>query len=187
MIVIVGLGNPGDKYDHTRHNAGWDVVEVLAQRYSIRLDKNRFKAKAGEGVIGGKRVALIKPQTYMNASGESVVEAINWYKPDSSELVVIYDDVDIPAGSLRIRGGGSAGTHNGMRSIIYLLGKDNFPRVRVGIGKAPEGWELADYVLSHYKSSQERKDAYECYLRAADAVELYIKEGLEASMRSYNK
>ena len=139
MYLIVGLGNPGAKYQFTRHNTGFNAVEVLAQRLEIRLDKLKCKARIGEGRLGDERVVLAQPQTYMNLSGESVRELLNWYKCPLEHMIVIYDDIDLPPGRIRIRAKGSAGTHNGMRNIIYQLGRDDFPRVRIGIGRQPEG------------------------------------------------
>lgn len=179
MYVIVGLGNPGEKYARTHHNAGFDVVDILSQKHNIPLNRTRCKARVGEGIIEGQRVALCQPQTYMNLSGESVVGLVNWYKPQPQQLVVIYDDVDLPFGRLRVRAKGSAGTHNGMRSVIYLLGRDDFPRVRVGIGRAPEGWELADYVLSGYRTPQERQRAFDAYMKASQAVETLLAQGVD--------
>ena len=148
MFLVVGLGNPGRKYEHTRHNVGFDVVDILSQKYDIPLRKSRCKAITGEGVIAGQKVALALPQTYMNLSGESVVQLVNWYKPEMDQLLVCYDDVDLPDGKVRFRPSGSAGTHNGMRNIIYLLGRDDFPRMRVGTGRPPEHMDLKDYVLT---------------------------------------
>lgn len=179
MYVIVGLGNPGEKYARTHHNAGFDVVDILSQKHGIPLSRNRCKARVGEGVIAGQRAALCQPQTFMNLSGESVVALCNWYKPQPQQLIVVYDDVDLPFGRLRVRAKGSAGTHNGMRSIIYLLGRDDFPRVRVGIGRPPEGWDLADYVLSGYRTPEERGAAFDAYVKAAEAVEMILGEGVE--------
>ncbi len=186
MYVIVGLGNPGAKYQFTRHNTGFNVVEVLSQKLDIKLDKSKCKAKLGEGRIGSERVVLAQPQTYMNLSGESVVELVNWYKCPLDHLIVIYDDIDLPAGKLRIRAKVSAGTHNGMRNIIYLLGRDDFPRVRVGIGRQPEGWDLADYVISEYRTPEDRKVAFDSYLRAAAAVEKIVAGDFEGAMRDCN-
>jgi len=181
MVVVVGLGNPGRKYEHTRHNVGFDVVAVLAQRNNISLARLKCKAVVGDGAIAGRRCALALPQTFMNLSGESVVELVNWYKPERDELIVCYDDVDLPEGKLRFRASGSAGTHNGMRSVIYLLGRDDFPRVRVGIGRPPEGWELADYVLTGYRTAELRKTMFDAYVAAAEAVEHLIREGPDAA------
>ncbi len=178
MYVVVGLGNPGRKYERTRHNAGFDAVELLAARHNIRLTKLKCKALIGEGTIGGERVALAQPQTFMNLSGESVRELVSWYKIDLDRLIVVYDDCDLPFGKLRVREKGSAGTHNGMRSILYQLARDDFPRVRVGIGRQPDGWDLADFVLTGYRTEEERKTAYDALVKAGEAVEKIILEGV---------
>ncbi|HIU34506.1 MAG TPA: aminoacyl-tRNA hydrolase, partial [Candidatus Pullichristensenella excrementigallinarum] len=170
MILVVGLGNPGRKYEHTRHNVGFDVVDILAQKNNISLTKLKSKARVGEGVIAGKRVALALPQTFMNLSGESVVGLVNWYKPQADEMIVCYDDVDLPEGKLRFRPNGSAGTHNGMRNILYLLGREDFARIRVGIGRPPEGWDLKDWVLAGYDTRELRETMFRAYMAAADAV-----------------
>lgn len=183
MYVIVGLGNPGDKYARTRHNVGFDVLELLAQRLNISFNKLKCKARIAEGRIGNERVALAQPQTFMNLSGESVVELMNWYKIEPDHLVVVYDDIDLEPGHVRFRAKGSSGTHNGMRSIIYLLDRDDFPRVRVGTGRAPKGWDLADWVLSAYKTPEERKTAYDSYLDACDIIEKLVNEGAEEASR----
>lgn len=185
--LVVGLGNPGSKYAHTRHNVGFDVVEMLAQKTGIRLTKHRSRAIVGEGSFQGHRIILCQPQTYMNLSGESVVPLVNWYKIEPERLIVVYDDVDLPPGSVRVRASGSAGTHNGMRSVIGLLGRTDFPRVRVGIGRPPEGWDMADFVIGHYPDAGARKVAFDSYMEAADAVLALIDEGVEASMRKFNQ
>ena len=177
MYVIVGLGNPGAKYHRTHHNAGFDVLDILSEKLNIRIDKLKHKSLVGEGMIGTKKVVLAKPQTFMNVSGEAVVQLINWYKPEDDQLIIVYDDIDLDLGAVRVRAKGSAGTHNGMRSIIYLLGRDDFPRVRVGIGRPPAKWDLADYVLSGYNTSEEREMAFDAYMRAADAIQILVKEG----------
>ena len=186
MKVIIGLGNPGAKYAHTRHNVGFDVVDILSQRWNVPLKKAKCKALVGEGAFEGERVALAQPQTYMNLSGESVVDLVNWYKPEPDGLIVVYDDCDLPFGKFRLRGGGSAGTHNGMRSILYLLGREDFARARVGIGRPPEGWDLRDFVLQQYATKEERQVAFDAYVRAAEAVECWVKDGIEAAMQRYN-
>lgn len=180
MYVIVGLGNPGRKYEHSRHNVGFDVVEVLSQKCNIPVAKLRCKAIVGEGVICGKRVTLCKPQTYMNLSGESVVQLSNWYKPEHDQLIICYDDTDLPEGKLRFRESGSAGTHNGMKNIVYLLGRDDIPRVRVGIGRPPEEMDLKDYVLTGYNTPELRNIMFEAYIKAADMLIEYIKGGADA-------
>ncbi len=186
MYVIVGLGNPGRQYEHTRHNAGFDAIDILSDMWRVPIAKARFKAAVGEGVVGAQRVVLAKPQTYMNDSGMSVVELLNWYKPDIDRLVVVYDDIDLPMGSVRIRKQGSAGTHNGMRSIISLTGETAFPRVRIGIGK-PEhpGFDLKDYVLTRYRSD-EMELMFESLKRAAFGVDLVVREGTERAMQEIN-
>ena len=184
--IVVGLGNPEKKYEHTRHNVGFDVLQVLSQKLNIPLNKLRCKALTGEGRIGGERVVLAAPQTYMNLSGQSVVELLRWYKADAKHLIVVYDDVDLPQGAIRIRKNGSAGTHNGMRSIVGLLGYENFPRLRVGVGQRRPGYELADWVLGHYLPGEEQQTADAAYALAADAIIEYITNGIESAMCKYN-
>lgn len=183
--IVVGLGNPEKKYEHTRHNVGFDVLQVLSQKLDIPLNKLRCKALTGEGRIGGERVVLAAPQTYMNLSGQSVVELLRWYKVDAKHLIVVYDDVDLPQGRLRVRAGGSAGTHNGMRNIVYLTGRDDFPRVRIGIGKPEPGRDLAAYVLGKYPP-EARQAMFDAFLRAADAVQAIVTDGAEAAMARFN-
>ena len=180
MYVIVGLGNPGSKYEHTRHNVGFEIIDALARRDRISVERSKCKAIVGEGIIGGQRAVLCKPQTYMNLSGESVVQLCNWYKPEYDQLIVLFDDCDLPEGKVRFRAEGSAGTHNGMRNIIYLLGRTDFPRIRVGIGRPPEGWELCDFVLTRPTGDEDKKLMNEGYEKAAQAVEIYLKDGLDA-------
>lgn len=187
MYIVVGLGNPGRKYEHTRHNVGFDVIEVLSQKYDIPLQKLRCKAVVGEGTIRGERVVLAQPQTFMNLSGESVVQLINWYKVEPDHLIVVYDDVDLPEGKLRFRPSGSAGTHNGMRNIIYLLGKENFPRFRVGIGRPAEGWDMKDWVLAPYRTEELRKTMFDAFVNTADGIATYIAEGLEPTRQFISK
>ena len=171
MFVIVGLGNPTAQYEGTRHNAGFDVIDVLAEKYNISVDARKCRAFCGKGVIAGQKVLLVKPQTYMNLSGESVGGIVNYYKIDpESELLVIYDDISLDVGQLRIRKKGSAGGHNGIKSIIAHLGTTVFPRIKVGVGEKPKNYDLADYVLGHF-SKQERELMEEGYEHASDAVE----------------
>lgn len=183
--VVVGLGNPEKKYEHTRHNVGFDVLQVLSQKCGIPLNKLRCKALTGEGRIGAERVVLAAPQTYMNLSGQSVVELLRWYKADAQHLIVVYDDVDLPAGKLRVRASGSAGTHNGMRNIVYLTGRDDFARVRVGIGKPEPGRDLAAYVLGKYPP-EVRQAMFDAFMRAADAVQAIVEDGVDAAMARFN-
>lgn len=186
MYVIVGLGNPEKKYEHTRHNVGFDVLSVLSTQLNIPITKSRCKALVGEGSIGSERIVLAAPQTYMNLSGEAVVQLMNWYKIKPQNLIVVYDDIDLDVGKLRVRANGSARTHNGMRSIIGLTGQQNFPRVRVGIGK-PEypGYDLANYVLGKYPKEQQQT-MFDTFLRAADAVKEIVLSGTEKAMAKYN-
>ncbi|MFZ5986565.1 MAG: aminoacyl-tRNA hydrolase [Bacillota bacterium] len=186
LYIVVGLGNPGTKYDNTRHNVGFDTIDLLSVRHGIRLTKLKHKALSGDGTIGGKRVMLVKPQTFMNLSGESVREILEWYKVSVKNIIIIYDDIDLPVGKLRLRPKGSAGTHNGMRSVIYQIQSDEFPRVRIGVDKPPAGWDLANFVLSRF-TGEERKTVEETISNAADAVETIIKSGIDQAMNKYNK
>lgn len=184
MYIIVGLGNPGKKYENTRHNMGFIAVDLLAEEYGIKVDKIKFKALVGEGRIAGRKVLLVKPQTYMNLSGQSVMEVMNFYKEDIENLIVIYDDIDIPTGTIRLRKKGSAGTHNGMRNIVYLLQEDGFPRIRVGIGSESKV-DLIHYVTSGV--TKKEKDLLEDALtRAADAAACIVEKGIEKAMNEYN-
>ena len=187
MYVIVGLGNPGSKYEHTRHNVGFEIIDALARRNRISVERSKCKAIVGEGIIGGQRAVLCKPQTYMNLSGESVVQLCNWYKPEYDQLIVLFDDCDLPEGKVRFRAEGSAGTHNGMRNIIYLLGRTDFPRIRVGIGRPAEGWDMKDWVLATYNTPELRKTMFDAYLNAADAVATLIGDGVDACRQFVSK
>lgn len=184
--LIVGLGNPGPKYEHTRHNVGFDVLSLLAGRLQCPVKKLRHRALIGEVLVQGRKVVLAAPQTYMNLSGEAVSALMRWYHVPPERLLVIYDDVDLPPGTVRIRKDGSAGTHNGMRSVIEEIGLSSFPRIRVGVGDKKEGYELADWVLSHYQTPQERQVAFEAYNQAADAALEFLQNGVESAMAKYN-
>ena len=187
MFVIVGLGNPTAQYEGTRHNAGFDVIDVLAEKYNISVDARKCRAFCGKGIIAGQKVLLVKPQTYMNLSGESVGGIVNYYKIDpESDLLVIYDDISLDVGQLRIRKKGSAGGHNGIKSIIAHLGTTVFPRIKVGVGEKPKNYDLADYVLGHF-SKQERELMEEGYEHASDAVEQIVQGEIEAVMNVFNK
>lgn len=187
MYIIVGLGNPGKQYAHTRHNVGFDTIDILADRYHIRMDMKKHKAVCGKGVIEGQRVVLAKPQTFMNLSGESVRELANFYKIDpEEELIVIYDDISLEPGQLRIRPKGSAGGHNGIKNIIAQLGTQVFKRVKVGVGEKPRGWDLADYVLSHF-AKEERAAVEDTFGRASEAVVCMMTEGMDSAMNVYNR
>ncbi|HHY81819.1 MAG TPA: aminoacyl-tRNA hydrolase [Clostridiales bacterium] len=185
MYIIAGLGNPGDRYHGTRHNIGFYVVDLLAQAHGIQMKQLRHKAIFGEGRIGDKKVILAKPQTYMNLSGESLLSMKQWYKLEPQQIIVVYDDIDLSPGTIRIRPSGSAGTHNGMKSIIYLLETQDFPRVRIGIGRPPEGWELADYVLSRFRE-EEIEIMKEACARAVKGIECILSLGVEQAMSRYN-
>ncbi len=184
MYIIVGLGNPGRKYENTRHNMGFIAVDLLGEKYGIKIDKIKFKALVGEGRIAGQKVLLVKPQTFMNLSGQSVVEVMNFYKEEIENLIVIYDDIDIPTGSIRLRKKGSAGTHNGMRNIVYLLGEDGFPRIRVGIGSEKKV-DLINYVIGGV-SKGEKELLEEALTRAADAAACIVEKGIDKAMNEYN-
>lgn len=186
MYVIVGLGNPGSKYEKTRHNTGFRVLDRLAAEYGIGTGQRKHRALCGAGVIEGQKVLLLKPQTYMNLSGESVREAVEYYKVDpEQELLVIYDDISLEPGKLRIRKKGSAGGHNGVKNIILNLGTQVFPRVRIGVGQKPEGCDLADYVLGHF-SGEEEAVMREVYDRAAKAAVSVLTEGADRAMNEFN-
>lgn len=183
--LIVGLGNPGRQYAQNWHNSGYQVVEILAQRHKIAVSRVRCKGLLGQGIIGGQKCLLLKPTTYMNLSGQSVQAALSYYKVPPERCIVVYDDVDIAAGQVRIRERGSAGTHNGMRSIVGELGREDFPRVRVGIGPQPQEWDIADFVLSDIPEAS-REIIWEALNKAADAVETIVGEGLAKAMNQYN-
>ncbi|MBP5427184.1 MAG: aminoacyl-tRNA hydrolase, partial [Clostridiales bacterium] len=150
IFIVVGLGNPGDEYKLTRHNMGFCVVDALRQDYGMPVEKARFKALVSEVVVSGKKIVLVKPQTYMNDSGQSVREVCDWYKIPYDNLIIVYDDIDIEWKKLRVRPSGSAGSHNGLKSVVSMLNNQNFLRVRVGIGKPPENWDLVNYVLGKF-------------------------------------
>lgn len=186
MYIIAGLGNPGKQYAHTRHNVGFDTLDKLADKYHISIENKKHKALIGQGYVEGRKVILVKPQTYMNLSGESLREVIDFYKADpKEELIVIYDDISLDPGQLRIRGKGSAGGHNGIKSIIAHLGME-FPRVKVGVGEKPAQFDLADYVLSHF-SREDREKVEDAMNRAVDAVAKIVQGDLAGAMNEYNK
>ena len=184
MYVIAGLGNPGKKYENTRHNMGFITIDQLAEKHNIKVDKLKFKALVGEGRIAGQKVMLVKPQTYMNLSGESIREVMNFYKLDPENLIVIYDDIDIEAGTLRIRKFGSAGTHNGMKSVVYQLQSDRFPRIRLGIGSQKKG-DLVNFVIGGF-SKEEVPVLEEAVNHAVLATECIIEDGIDKAMNQYN-
>ena len=186
MYLVAGLGNPGKQYERTRHNMGFDTIDELVDRHRIPGSGVQHKAMYGKGMIAGEKVILAKPLTYMNLSGESIREFVNYYKMDpETELIVIYDDIDLEPGQIRIRKKGSAGGHNGMKSIISQIGTQNFYRIKVGVGAKPAGWDLADYVLGRF-STKEREEVDRAIEEAADAVEVILTEGIDAAMNKYN-
>ena len=184
MYVIAGLGNPGRKYENTRHNMGFLALDALAAKYGIKVGKIRHKALIGEGTIAGEKVILVKPQTYMNLSGESLREVMAYYKVPIENLLVIYDDMDLETGTLRIRKKGSSGSHNGMKSVIYQLQDDGFPRIRIGIGSA-DATDWKDYVCGAIteKEAEVLKDTIDT---AVDAVTCMIEDGIDIAMNRYN-
>ncbi len=185
MYIIAGLGNPGKNYENTRHNAGFKVLDLLSAAWGIPIKKVGFDSLYGEGSFAGEKVILLKPQLFMNRSGEAVLNIVKFYKLPLCNLVVVYDDVDLPLGRLRIRKCGSAGSHNGMKSVIYQLQSEDFTRVRVGIDKPPPEWDLADFVLSVF-SKEETGAMQESLQKAAQAVETIIKLGPEEAQKQYN-
>ena len=186
MYIIAGLGNPGKRYEKTRHNCGFESLDILAEQYRININMLKFHGLCGMGQIEGEKVMLIKPMTFMNASGECLQEAVSFYKVDPErELIVIYDDISLPAGHIRIRAKGSAGGHNGMKSIITHLGTENFRRIRIGIGEKPVDMDLADYVLSRFPFSAQA-DMIAAFDRAAHAAAALLTLPTDRVMTEYN-
>ena len=186
MYLIVGLGNPGRQYEGTRHNMGFDTIDYLIEKYRIPQGGVKFNAMYGKGIIGGEKVILIKPLSFMNLSGGPVRDMANYFKVDpETELIVIYDDIDLEPGQIRIRKQGSAGGHNGVKYLIRQLGTQKFLRVKVGVGAKPKGWDLADYVLGRF-SDGDRKLVDDAIARAGDAVDVIISRGADAAMNEYN-
>lgn len=187
MFIIVGLGNPTNEYAGTRHNVGFDVIDQIADKYNISVTERKHRAFCGKGIIGGQKVILVKPQTYMNLSGESVRSVLEFYKVDvETELLVIFDDVSLDVGQLRIRKKGSAGGHNGIKNIIQHLGTNVFHRIKVGVGEKPKDYDLVDYVLGHF-SKVEKEQMEEGYERAVNAVEMMLQGEVDAAMNEFNK
>ena len=187
MRLIVGLGNPGEKYSHTRHNVGFDVIDILSQKLDIPVKKLKCRATIGEGMLGGEKIVLIKPQTFMNLSGLTVSDALSWYKAEPKDMLLIVDDIDLPLGQVRIRAKGGPGTHNGLRHIVQCTGTGDFPRVRVGVGAPPPEWDLADWVLSKYADEASRKTAFDAYMLAAEAALCWAEHGIDLAMNRHNK
>ncbi len=185
MYVIIGLGNPGKKYELTRHNIGFMTIDRLSEKWNIPVRQIKYKALIGKGHYNGQSVILVKPQTFMNLSGESVRDIVEYYDVPSENIIVIYDDIDTEWGKLRIRKKGSSGSHNGMKNIIYLLCDDQFPRVRIGIGKPRVGEDLGQYVLSRF-AKYEYDVLKKVVCRAADAIEMMIDKNVDIAMNRYN-
>lgn len=185
MYLIAGLGNPSKTYEGTRHNVGFSMIDALADAFQIDVTTKKHKAIVGRGVIEGMKVILAKPQTYMNLSGESIREIADFYKIDPENMIIIYDDINLDVGRLRIRKKGSAGGHNGIKNIIAHLGTDVFPRIKVGVGEKPQGWDLADYVLSKY-SKEEQQALREASDNVIGAVKLMVMDNIDAAMNQYN-
>lgn len=184
MFIIVGLGNPGQRFEGTRHNIGFEVIDYLSRHYHIPVKKIKHKALIGEGTIAGHKIVLIKPQTFMNLSGDTVQSALAYYKVPLDHLLVVYDDIDLVPGALRIRHKGSGGTHNGMRHIISILKQDGFPRMRLGVGKS-DVIPLEKFVLSGF-TKDEIPAMEQAVERCAKAIDLYVREGLDRAMNAYN-
>ena len=186
MFLIVGLGNPGRQFEHTRHNVGFDVMDALADKYNISISEKKHRALCGKGVIGGQKVVLAKPQTYMNLSGESVAELLHYYKLDpESEMLVIFDDISLAPGGIRIRKKGSAGGHNGIKNIIAQTGTQNFMRVKVGVGEKPKGWDLVDHVLGRFDAA-DRERVETAIGDAVAATELVLSGEIDRAMNEFN-
>ena len=186
MFIIAGLGNPTSQYERTRHNIGFDVMDALAEKYNISISEKKHKALCGKGVIEGEKVLLVKPQTYMNLSGESIAEILNYYKVDAEEdFLVVFDDISLAPGNIRIRKTGSAGGHNGIKNIIAMTGTQNFKRIKVGVGEKPKGWDLADYVLGRF-SDEDRKKVNDAIEDAIGAVSMILRGETDQAMNCYN-
>ena len=186
MYIIAGLGNPGTQYAGTRHNAGFSCIDELADKYNISVDTARHKGLIGKGIVEGEKVLLVKPMTYMNNSGECIREVMDYYKADIDDLIVIFDDISLEPGRLRLRPKGSAGGHNGIKNIISHMGTDGFARVKVGIGEKPNGWDLADYVLAKFNKDEE--PLIEAGIdKAAEAAEMMLDGKMRDAMNKFNK
>jgi PTH1 family peptidyl-tRNA hydrolase len=185
MKLIVGLGNPGKKYEGSRHNVGWEVLNLLARRHGAGKPRTKFQGEIVEIQIGSEKVALLWPQTFMNNSGSSVQQARDFFKLNHTELIVVCDDFNLPLGQLRFRAKGSAGGQKGLQDVIRRLGGEDFPRLRIGIGTPPPNWDVADYVLSRF-SEEERKEIHAAVTAASDALVLWIEKGLDVCMNRYN-
>lgn len=186
MYLIAGLGNPGKEYIGTRHNIGFEVADAICSKFDIKLNKEKFRALFGDGYIGGEKVLIVKPQTYMNLSGESIREIAEWYKIDTEDIIIIYDDISLPLGKLRVREKGSAGGHNGIKNIIYQLQSDIFPRIKIGVGSPNHpDFDMKDYVLGKF-TADETKILVKSAVAAVSAVEEIIVAGAKSAMNKFN-
>ena len=185
MYIIAGLGNPGDKYEKTRHNVGFQTIDLLSDQYKISVDRSKFKSLMGKGRIEGEEVVLLKPLTYMNLSGEAIREAANFYKLPPENIIVICDDIDIPFGTIRIKQKGSAGTHNGLKSIVQEIKTENFPRIKIAVGQRPGFMDLASFVLSSFSKEEERILRMEIK-DAKDAIETILRKNIQEGMSRFN-
>ncbi|MEG0805695.1 MAG: aminoacyl-tRNA hydrolase [Lachnospiraceae bacterium] len=185
MLLIAGLGNPTKTYEKTRHNVGFDTIDLLSETYKIPIKEKKFKGLIGTGMVGGEKVILLKPQTYMNLSGESVQAAMHYYNIEPVDLIVIFDDISLEEGQIRIRKKGSAGGHNGIKSIISCIGTQEFQRVKIGVGNKPEGWDLADFVLSRF-GKKEREEVEQAMENACSAIEIMAEGQTDKAMNLYN-
>ena len=185
MIIIAGLGNPTKQYEGTRHNAGFRVIDKIADDYGISINKKEFKGLCGSGYIEGQKVLLLKPQTFMNLSGESIRAAADFYKVEPEDVIVIFDDISLEPGNIRIRKKGSAGGHNGIKNIIAMTGTQNFMRIKVGVGEKPKGWDLADYFLGRF-DTEDRAKVEEAIQHAIDAAVMMMQGEVDKAMNDYN-
>ena len=187
MFIIAGLGNPTKEYEGTRHNVGFQVIDKIAEKYNIAVDAKKGRAYVGKGIIEGQKVLLIKPQTYMNLSGESIHELVDYFKVDpKEELLVIYDDISLNPGQIRIRKKGSAGGHNGIKNIIAHLGTQVFQRVKIGVGEKPKNYDLKDFVLGHFSKAEQELMEEGCQ-HSVQAVELMLEGEIQAAMNEFNR
>lgn len=187
MFLVVGLGNPGQKYDKTRHNIGFDVIDAIGEKYNIDINEKKSKGLCGSGYVEGQKVILVKPQTFMNLSGDCAAPLMNFYKLDpETELIVIFDDISLDPGNIRIRKKGSAGGHNGIKDIIAKTGSDRFSRIKVGVGAKPADWDLADHVLSRF-SKEDRVSVEDAIDEAVDALALMVQDRTDEAMNLYNR
>ena len=185
MYLIIGLGNPENEYKNTRHNMGFNTINILAEKYNIQLNKNKFDAICGDGIIEGKKVVLVKPQTFMNLNGRSVVQFVNFYKTELENVLVIYDDMDVEVGKIKLRKKGGSGSHNGMKSVVAELNSQDFPRIRVGIGKPEFDHDIINYVIGSIPE-EEKQLLEQSAKKASETVVEFLKNGIDSAMNKFN-